>query len=84
MIPVKEDLHAFGGTKFADYFDPRMVRYLDQEFSEKDIDAFDAHIEDLLRNAGVRFSDLRDWNKKWIDNAMRDAKMAAAKKRRMR
>lgn len=75
MIEVKEDIGIYGGTMYADYLDPAMVRYLDNNYGMEDIDKFDAYIKYMLQSSGVRLSDIRYWNKKWIDNAMRQAKL---------
>lgn len=70
---VKEDIGVFGLSKFSDYFNDDIVMYLNS-LSPKTIDLFDSYVESEIKDGVYSVRDLKDWDKKWVDMVMRDAK----------
>lgn len=73
MIKVVEDIGVFGLSKFSDYFSDDIVMYLNS-FNPRTVDIFDKYLESEMKDGVYNVRDLKDWDEKWVDMVIRDAK----------
>lgn len=79
MIKVVEDIGVFGSSKFSDYFSDDIVMYLNS-LNSKTVDMFDDYLQSEMKDGVYSIRDLRDWDRKWVDMVIRDAKRWKSKR----